>query len=69
MEKEESITLSGKSNIRNTFGKLDTVCPSFAYDFLVELLKMNGAKNVNLNEVILRSEKFLSSDGSYSAFL
>lgn len=64
MEKEEMVQTS-KSNIRNTFAKVDTLYPNFVYDFLLELLKASGTnpKNVNLNELILRSEKFASSDG------
>jgi len=63
MEKEEMVQTS-KSNIRNTFAKVDTLYPNFVYDFLLELLKASGTnpKNVNLNELILRSEKFASSD-------
>lgn len=64
MEKEDSVSLS-KSNIRNSFAKVDAIYPNFAYDFLLELLKASGTshKNVNLNEMILRAEKFSTSEG------
>lgn len=63
MEKENAISLT-KSNIRHTLAKLDLLYPNFVYDFLVELLKASGVnpRHVNLNELILRSEKFSSSD-------
>ncbi|CAF0975602.1 unnamed protein product [Brachionus calyciflorus] len=51
-----------KSNIRNVFAKVDSLLPNFAYDFIAELVKINEAKNINLNEMILRSEKLASSD-------
>lgn len=62
---------TSKSNIRNTFAKVDTLYPNFVYDFLLELLKASGTnpKNVNINELILRSEKFASSDGIYGLIL
>lgn len=64
MEKEDAAVLS-KSNIRNAFAKIDANYPTFVYDFLLEVIKASGTnpRNVNLNELILRSEKFSSSDG------
>jgi programmed cell death protein 10 len=61
MEKEEPSLALAKSNIRNLFQKVDTTHPSLTYDFILELLRVYN-KNVNLNEMILRSEKFASSD-------
>ena len=49
------------SSIRGTFSKLDAMCPTFAIDLINELVRVHN-KNVNLNEMILRSEKYISSD-------
>lgn len=38
------------------------MCPTFSIDFINELVKAHN-KNINMNEMILRSEKFASSDG------
>ena len=38
------------------------MCPTFSIDFINELVKAHN-KNINMNEMILRSEKFGSSDG------
>lgn len=63
MEKEDPSLIVAKTNIRNIFAKIDAANPSLTYDFIVELLRAYN-KNVNLNEMILRSEKFASSDGN-----
>lgn len=60
MEKDDSIPCS-KANIRNIFNKLDQAAPTFTYDFICELLKAYN-KNINLNEMILRSEKYATAD-------
>ena len=62
MEKEDPSLTVAKTNIRNLFAKIDAANPSLTYDFIVELLRAYN-KNINLNEMILRSEKFASSDG------
>ena len=61
MEKEESIAV-GKLNLRNAFAKIDAIYPMFTYDLVNELLKAHN-KQANMNEIILRSEKYLASDG------
>ena len=63
MEKEDPSLSVAKANIRNLFSRIDAVSPSLTYDFVVELLRVYN-KNVNLNEMILRSEKFATSDGT-----
>jgi len=60
MEKNDSVSLN-KSSIRNVLSKIDSKCPSFSIDFLNELVRVHN-KNVNMNEMILRSEKLASSD-------
>ena len=67
MEKEDPSLTVAKTNIRNLFAKIDAANPSLTYDFIVELLRAYN-KNINLNEMILRSEKFASSDGIYLKF-
>jgi len=59
MEKEEGIPCS-KANIKNIFNKLDQSVPTFAFDFISDLLRAYN-RNINLNEMILRSEKFASN--------
>jgi programmed cell death protein 10 len=60
MEKEDSVTIS-KLNLKNAFAKIDAIYPMFAYDLVNELLKAHN-KQANINEIILRSEKYLISD-------
>lgn len=60
MEKNDSVSLS-KSNLKTVFSKIDAMCPTFSIDFINELVKAHN-KNINMNEMILRSEKFGSSD-------
>lgn len=60
MEKNDSVSFN-KSNIRALFSKIDTTCPTFTIDLINELIRAHN-KNVNLNEMILRSEKFVSYD-------
>lgn len=64
MEKNDSISIN-KSNIRGILNKIDSMCPSFSIDLVNELIRVHN-KNVNLNEMILRSEKFASSDGIFN---
>lgn len=63
MEKEDGISLS-KSSMRNAFAKVDTLYPTFIYDMMLEIIRASGTnpRNVNLNELILRSEKFATSE-------
>ena len=62
MEKEDPAVAIAKANIRNIFSKIDGTYPALAYDFITELLRAYN-RNINLNEMILRSEKFATSDG------
>jgi hypothetical protein len=62
MEKEDPSVAIAKANIRNIFSKIDGAYPALAYDFITELLRAYN-RNINLNEMILRSEKFATSDG------
>lgn len=62
MEKEDPAVAIAKANIRNIFSKIDGAYPALAYDFITELLRAYN-RNINLNEMILRSEKFATSDG------
>jgi hypothetical protein len=57
MEKDES-----KANLKSVLGKLDQAMPAFTFDFISELLRAYN-KNVNLNEMILRSEKLANAEG------
>ena len=63
MEKNESISFN-KSNIRGLFTKIDTMYPTFTIDLINELIRLHS-KTVNINEMILRSEKNASSDGEF----
>lgn len=60
MENNDSVSLS-KSNLRNVFSKIDSMCPTFSIDFINQLVTAHN-KNINMNEMILRSEKFATSD-------
>ena len=60
MEKNDSVTMN-KTNMRGLFSKLDAMCPTFTIDLINELIRVHN-KNVNLNEMILRSEKYVSSE-------
>jgi len=57
MEKED---LNVKT-IRHTMNRLDQTVPQITYDLVIELLKAYN-KNVNLNEMILRSERHATSE-------
>lgn len=48
--------------MRSLFNRIDSLYPTLAYDFINELIKVQN-KNINLNEMILRSEKTATSDG------
>ncbi|RNA07365.1 programmed cell death 10 [Brachionus plicatilis] len=61
-EKDHPTVPVSKSNVKNVFSKIDALLPNFTYEFINELIKLNEAKNINLNEMILRSEKFVSSE-------
>jgi hypothetical protein len=69
MEKEDSIPAS-KSNILSAFENLNQLAPMFAHDFIVELLKAtsHNESSASLNEIILRSERYVNSDGLLYAF-
>lgn len=60
MEKEDAIPVS-KTNLKNAFAKIDSIYPTFTYDLVNEILKMHN-RSANMQEMILRSEKFLTSD-------
>lgn len=62
-EKDDPTMAVSKSNIKNVFTKIDALLPNFTYEFINELIKLNETKNINMNEMILRSEKFVSSEG------
>lgn len=57
------------SNIKNVFTKIDALLPNFTYEFINELIKLSDIKNINMNEMILRSEKFVSSEGRKFFFI
>jgi len=63
MEKNESISLN-KSNIRGLFTKIDSMYPTFTIDLINELIRLHS-KTININEMILRSEKTASSEGRF----
>ena len=46
--------------------QIDSIYPTFTYDLVNEILKMHN-RSANLQEMILRSEKFLTSDGKSRA--
>lgn len=62
-EKDDPNIDISKSNIKNVFTKIDALLPNFTYEFINELIKITDIKNINMNEMILRSEKFVSSEG------
>ena len=60
MEKEDGIRAA--ANLRHVFLKADANYPNLAYDLINELIKLQSHKKINLNEMILRSEKIATSD-------
>lgn len=62
MEKNDSVALN-KSNLKNVLSKIDAMCPTFSIDFVNELVRVHN-KQINMNEMILRSEKYATSDGT-----
>ena len=69
MEKEDAIPTS-QSNILSAFANLNQLAPMFAHDFVIELLKAthHSSHSANLNEMILRSERYVNQDGMLFVF-
>ena len=70
MEKEDAIPTS-QSNILSAFANLNQLAPMFAHDFVIELLKAthHSSHSANLNEMILRSERYVNQDGMLFVFV
>lgn len=60
MDNEDNV--KGVLNLRNVFLKADSLYPNLAYDLINELIKLQSNRSINLNEMILRSEKIATSD-------
>jgi hypothetical protein len=61
MEKEENVKAA--LSLRHCFQKANVLYPNLAYDLIRELINLQNNKNINLNEMLLRSEKIATSDG------
>ncbi len=60
MEKNDSVSVN-KTNLKSVLTRIDQMCPAFSIDFVNELVRVHN-KQVNMNEMILRSEKFATSE-------
>jgi programmed cell death protein 10 len=60
MERDDGI--KGAVNLRQVLLRADAHYPNLAFDLITELIKLQSSKQINLNEMLLRSEKITTSD-------